>query len=164
MMETELEMTEISTKQVRYDGTTSLSLGQRLFELLKSRSLSMARKQLPPKFVSVVYAVGGIVSAVLFYFGLIYGIRFTSVMEAVWAFAFVIAMLQEFFIHQLVIAAVRTAAVILLQPLRTDNHEEQGEGRSLQTQTSSNTLVASRSMQRIRRMKSQSKSHTDNES
>jgi hypothetical protein len=161
MMETESELTEIGTKQVGIDGTRSQSLGQRVFEYFKARSLSMARKQLPPKFISVVYAVHGIVSAILLYFGLIYGIRFTNVMEGVWAFAFVIAILQEFFIHQLVIAAVRTAAVILLQPLRSDNHEEQGEGHMSQSHTNYRPSLGSASMQRIQKMKIQSKPRTD---
>ena len=122
----------------------------------------MARKQLPPKFVAVVYAVYGIVSAILFYFGIIFGIRFTSVMEGVWAFAFVVALVQEFFIHQLVIAAVRAAAVIMFQPLRSDNHEEQREGQT-QSQLSSKTyqtIVTSRNMERIRQIKSQTKPST----
>jgi hypothetical protein len=62
----------------------------------------MARKQLPPKFISVIYSVFGMVALILFYFGIIYGIRFTSAMEGAWAFAFIVALVQEFFIHQLV--------------------------------------------------------------
>ena len=127
----------------------------------------MARKQLPPKFVAVVYAVYGIVSAILFYFGIMFGIRFTSVMEGVWAFAFVVAMVLEFFIHQLVIAAVRAAAVIMFQPLRSDNHEEQREGQMTQSQLSSKTyqtIATSRNMERIRQIKSQTKPSAGNQS
>ena len=89
----------------------------------------MARKQLPPKFISVIYSVFGMVALILFYFGIIYGIRFTSAMEGAWAFAFIVALVQAFFIHQLVVAAVRASAVVLLQPLRSDKNEEQDNGQ-----------------------------------
>jgi hypothetical protein len=167
MMETESELTEIITKQADDNRRRSQSFGQRILEFFKARSLSMARKQLPPKFVAVVYAVYGIVSAILFYFGIMFGIRFTSVMEGVWAFAFVVAMVQEFFIHQLVIAAVRAAAVIMFQPLRSDNHEEQREGQMTQSQLSSKTyqtIATSRNMERIRQIKSQTKPSAGNQS
>ena len=39
---------------------------------LEARSLSMARKQLPPKFISVIYSVFGMVALILFYFGIIW--------------------------------------------------------------------------------------------
>ena len=59
MMQTEMELTEIGTKQAVSQGLRSKSLGQRVFDFLKARSLSMARKQLPPKFISVIYSVFG---------------------------------------------------------------------------------------------------------
>ena len=136
MMQTEMELTEIGTKQAVSQGLRSKSLGQRVFDFLKARSLSMARKQLPPKFISVIYSVFGMVALILFYFGIIYGIRFTSAMEGAWAFAFIVALVQEFFIHQLVVAAVRASAVVLLQPLRSDKNEEQDNGQIPQSHQS----------------------------
>ena len=126
----------------------------------------MARKQLPPKFISVIYSVFGMVALILFYFGIIYGIRFTSAMEGAWAFAFIVALVQEFFIHQLVVAAVRASAVVLLQPLRSDKNEEQDNGQIPQSHQSSKNhkaITNLRNMERIRKLQplATSKQQTD---
>ena len=62
MMQTEMELNEIGTKQAVSQGLRSKSLGQRVFDFLAARYLSMARKQLPPKLISVIYSVFGMVA------------------------------------------------------------------------------------------------------
>jgi hypothetical protein len=166
MMQTESELTEIGSKQADSHRLRSETFGQRVFEFLKSRSLSMARKQLPPKFISVIYAVFGMVAAMLFYFGLIFGIRFTSAMEGAWAFAFVVALGQEFFIHQLVLAAVRAAAIVLFQPLRSDKYDDFSDRHMPQSGSGSNiyeTVASSRNLERLRKVQSLTRPQPENE-
>ena len=107
------------------------------------------------------------VAAILLYFGLIFGIRFTSTMEAAWALALIVALVQEFFIHQLIIAAVRAAAIVLLQPLRADNYDQHNDTpmtRSLASSKTYETIASFKNLERLRKVKLLSKPPSDKDS
>jgi hypothetical protein len=168
MIQTESELSEIGTKHLDYYRSQTQSFGKRIFEFLKARSLSMSRKQLPPKFISVIYAVFGMVAGILLYFGLIYGIRFIDIIEQAWALAFFVAVVQELLVHQLVLAAFRAASLMMLSPLRSDKFEEQtayGDTTRFQLRSKSfKAVTTSRNLNRLQQVvKSQSQSELRND-